>query len=93
MQGHHATFNGSSPLNIPKNASMIMTATQFGKRRTTSHRKLRRVVLRFAIYHREREYAREMGDPKLAEIDAESKAEAERLTAHMGMTGTWAVQL
>ena len=49
--------------------------------------------MKFAIYHREREWAREMGDPKLAEIEAPSKEEAERLTAHLGSTGTIAVLL
>ena len=49
--------------------------------------------MKFAIYHREREYAREMGDPKLREIEAASKEDAERLTAHLGMTGTIAVPL
>ena len=29
-----------------------------------------------------------MGDPKLAEVEAPSKEEAERLTAHLGSTGT-----
>jgi len=47
----------------------------------------------FAIYHREREYAREMGDPQLAEIEASSKEAAERPTAHLGSTGTIAVPL
>jgi hypothetical protein len=47
--------------------------------------------VKFDIYHREREYAREMGDPKLTEVDAASKEEAERLTSHLGLTGTWAV--
>jgi len=49
--------------------------------------------MKFAIYHREREYAREMGDPKLGEIDAVSKQEAERVTAHLGATGTIAVPI
>ena len=49
--------------------------------------------MKFAIYHREREYAREMGDPKLTEVEAPTKEEAERLTAHLGMTGTWAVPI
>jgi len=49
--------------------------------------------MKFAIHHRDREYAREMGDPKLTEVEAETKEEAERLTAHMGSTGTWAVPL
>ena len=47
--------------------------------------------MKFAIYHREREWAREMGDPKLTEVEAPSKEEAERLTAHLGSTGTIAV--
>ena len=49
--------------------------------------------MKFAIYHREREWAREMGDPKLTEIEAPSKEEAERLTAHLGTTGTWAMPI
>jgi hypothetical protein len=47
--------------------------------------------MKFDIYHREREYAREMGDPKLTEVDAPTKEEAERLTEYLGLTGTWAV--
>ena len=47
--------------------------------------------MKFAIYHREREYAREMGDPKLAEVEARTKEEAERMTAQLGATGTLAV--
>jgi hypothetical protein len=47
--------------------------------------------MKFAIYHREREYAREMGDPELAEVDAPTQGEAERMTAHLGATGTLAV--
>ena len=50
-------------------------------------------ITKFAIYHREREWAREMGDPKLAEIEAPSKEEAERLTAHLGSTGTIAIPI
>jgi hypothetical protein len=49
--------------------------------------------MRFAIYHREREYAREMGDPKLAEVSTPTQGEAERITAHMGATGTLAVPI
>lgn len=49
--------------------------------------------MKFAIYHREREWAREMGDPKLTEIEAPTKEAAERLTAHLGTTGTMAVPL
>src|SRR5258708_5463550 len=44
--------------------------------------------MKFAIYHREREHAREMGDPKLAEVDAPTQEQAERMTAHLGATGT-----
>jgi hypothetical protein len=47
--------------------------------------------MKFAIYHREREYAREMGDPKLAEVEASTQEEAERMTAQLGATGTLAV--
>ena len=53
----------------------------------------RRLAMKFAIYHREREFAREMGDPKLAEVDAPTQGEAERRTAHMGATGTLAVPI
>jgi O-acetyl-ADP-ribose deacetylase (regulator of RNase III) len=49
--------------------------------------------MKFAIYHREREYAREMGDPKLTEVEAPTKEATERLTAHLGTTGTRAVPL
>ena len=49
--------------------------------------------MKFAIYHREREHAREMGDPKLAEVEAPSKEEAERLSAQLGATETTAVPL
>ncbi len=45
----------------------------------------------FDIYHHEREYAREMGDPCLAQVDAPTQEAAERMTAHMGATGTLAV--
>jgi hypothetical protein len=47
--------------------------------------------MKFAIYHREREFAREMGDPRLAEVDAPTLEEAERITNHLGATGTLAV--
>ena len=46
--------------------------------------------MKFAIYHREREYARHMGDPKLAEVEAPTPEEAERMsfaTWYMGTTG------
>jgi hypothetical protein len=49
--------------------------------------------MNFAIYHRMREWARELGDPKLAEVEAPTKEEAERLTAHLGETGTWAMPI
>ena len=49
--------------------------------------------MKFAIYHRECEWAREMGDPKLTEVEAPSKEEAERLTSHLGTTGTIAVRI
>ena len=49
--------------------------------------------MKFAIYHRMREWARELGDPKLAEVEAPTKEEAERLTAHLGETGTWTVAI
>jgi hypothetical protein len=48
---------------------------------------------KFAAYHREREYAHEMGDPKLAEVEAASADEAERLTVHLGLTCTIAVPI
>lgn len=47
--------------------------------------------MKFAIYHCEREYARETGDPKLAQVDAPTQGEAERMTANLGATGTLAV--
>jgi hypothetical protein len=49
--------------------------------------------MKFAIYHCMREWAHELGDPKLAEVEAATKEEAERLTAHLGETGTWAVPI
>ena len=36
---------------------------------------------------------REMGDPKLADVEAPTKEEAERLTVHLGMTGTIAIAI
>ena len=47
--------------------------------------------MKYFIYHREREYAREVGDPQLAQVEASSPKEAESKTAHLGLTGTLAV--
>jgi len=49
--------------------------------------------MKFAIYHRMRESARELDHPKLSEVEAPTKDEAERLTAHLSETGTWAVAI
>ena len=50
--------------------------------------------MKFAIYHREREYAREMGDPKLAEVDAATQEEAESMTGpHWGQLARWPCRL
>ena len=50
-------------------------------------------VARWGIYHQDREYAREMGDPCLGMVEAGSKPEAEA-AAHRqgfrGLVGLWA---
>jgi hypothetical protein len=50
--------------------------------------------MKFAIYFRDREYAREAGDPLLCVIDAASKAEAEAIAYRSGIqsfgAGLWA---
>lgn len=48
---------------------------------------------RWGIYHREREFAREMDDPCLGEVTARTKEEAESKAARRGIsgpTGLWA---
>ncbi len=51
---------------------------------------------RWRIYHGLREYAREVGDPVLGTVEAESKDEAERIAAERGLgvagAGHWAVE-
>jgi len=48
---------------------------------------------RFRIYHRDREYARELGDPLIGEVWAGDKAHAERIAEVRWNlpTGAWAV--
>jgi len=49
--------------------------------------------VRWGIYHRDREYAREAGDPCLAVVDAPTKPEAEAEARRQGIsgpTGLWA---
>jgi len=49
--------------------------------------------VRSGIYHRDREYAREAGDPCLAVVEATTKPEAEaeaRRRGISGPTGLWA---
>jgi hypothetical protein len=49
---------------------------------------------RWDIYYRDREYAREQGDPRLTTVQAETKDQAEQIAAeagHGGYGGTWAV--
>jgi len=49
--------------------------------------------VRWGIYHRDREYAREAGDPSLAVVEATTKPEAEaeaRRRGISGPTGLWA---
>lgn len=50
-------------------------------------------VVRWGIYHQDREYAREMGDPCLGIVAAGSKLEAEAEARRQGIsgpTGLWA---
>ena len=52
--------------------------------------------VRWGIYHQDREYAREAGDPCLAVVEATTKPEAEaeaRRRGISGPTGLWAHQL
>ena len=49
--------------------------------------------VRWGVYHRDREYAREAGDPCLAVVEATTKPEAEaeaRRRGISGPTGLWA---
>ena len=51
---------------------------------------------RWGIYHQEREFAREMGDPCLGVVNARTKSEAEakaRCRGLSGPTGLWAHRL
>jgi hypothetical protein len=43
--------------------------------------------IRWGIYHRDREFAREMGDPCLAEVIAPEKAAAEEIASLAGLSG------
>jgi hypothetical protein len=48
---------------------------------------------RWGIYHQEREFAREAGDPRLGVVTARTKGEAENKARHRGIsgpTGIWA---
>ncbi len=48
--------------------------------------------LRWGIYHQEREFAHEVGDPRLGVVRARSKEEAETKARQMGLygpTGLW----
>ena len=50
-------------------------------------------ILRWGIYHRDREYAREAGDVLLGIVNAKTKAEAEAEARERGLsgpTGIWA---
>ena len=52
--------------------------------------------LRWGIYHQEREFAREVGDPCLGVVTAQTKREAEmkaRWRGCSGPTGLWAHRL
>ncbi len=52
--------------------------------------------VRWGIYHQDREYAREAGDPRLGMVEATSKSEAEAAARRQGLrgpTGLWARQL
>ena len=51
---------------------------------------------RWGIYHQEREFAREMGDPCLGVVSARTKSEAETKAQSCGLsgpTGLWAHRL
>lgn len=48
---------------------------------------------RWGVYHRDREYACEVGDPCLGVVEATSKSEAEAVAHRQGLrgpTGLWA---
>lgn len=52
-------------------------------------------MMEWSIYHGSREYAREHGDPLLGTVEADTKAEAERIARSRGIGGTagvWATQ-
>ena len=50
-------------------------------------------AVRWGLYHTDRESARERGDPRLGEVTARTKVEAERKARRRGIagpTGNWA---
>ena len=50
-------------------------------------------AVRWGLYHTDREFARERGDPRLGEVMARTKGEAERKARRRGIagpTGIWA---
>lgn len=52
-----------------------------------------RVRIQWGIYHREREFAKEVGDPCLGQVKARRKREAEAMARRRGIsgpTGIWA---
>ena len=55
-----------------------------------------KALLCWGIYHQDREYAREAGDPCLGVVEAATKPEAEAQARRRGIsgpTGLWAHQL
>ena len=44
----------------------------------------------WGIYHTDREYAREMGDPLRTVVEAPTKLAAEEAAAHLGFSEPWA---
>ena len=55
-----------------------------------------RAEIRWGIYHQEREFAREVGDPRLGVVTARTKGEAEAKARRQGIsgpTGLWAHSL
>lgn len=48
-------------------------------------------MMQWAIYYRDREYAREQGDPLLGMVEAETKEQAERLACAQGLAGVYGV--
>jgi hypothetical protein len=44
----------------------------------------------WGIYHTDREYAREQGDPLRIVVEARTKIAAEELAAHLGFSDPWA---